>query len=420
MSKSRRNRNKRYQKIQNRLPSSNEVGTLALWERQQAVRTLLQNPLIHTHGIFADEFRMIKRHKKHLKEWFHQNLGWHLMVEGELARLHKIPANLNDSTRPALSGNVQTAFNRRRYVFLCLALAGLERSERQITLGELFQSIHELWAAEPRLEKAGIQMDTKERNQRKDLVAVVQYLMDHHVLLHVEGDQQQFVEDRGEVLYTVYRPAMVQMLSARIAPSLVESEATIGTPERIQKIVQENYPDTDDGRRLKIRHKLMRRLIDDPVLYFSELTEEESAYLKNQYKKLTEVVEEATGMRPEIRKEGFAMLDDSFEMTDKRMPDEGTSGHIVLLLAEFLAKHLQTSADLPIGKERIYQYVADLVKEHHKHWRKDVLEPNAEKRLAEEALGHLEALALVEMNTSEVFPFPTIGRYRYHLVEGES
>ena len=97
-----------------------------LYERQRALRALLQCPLLSADDSHTTEFGLVRRHATWLRDWFARNLDWKLQVDGETARLRKTPADLADDTRPARDSKSAAPFTRRRYVILCLALAVLE------------------------------------------------------------------------------------------------------------------------------------------------------------------------------------------------------------------------------------------------------------------------------------------------------
>ena len=108
-------------------------------------------------------------------------------------------------------------------------------------------------------------------------------------------------------------------------------------------------PDTEDGRNRAIRHSLARRLLDDPVLYYSDLTEEERGYLDRQRGPLLKRLTDATGLVAEVRAEGIALIDSTGEATDLGMPEEGTDGHATLLLAEFLSERMRSGIPGPVS-----------------------------------------------------------------------
>ncbi len=378
-------------------------------ERQRAVRALLQQPLLSAAGPYAEEFGLVRRNAAWLRDWFVRYPGWSLHVDAEVARLRKVPADLSDGTRPAQESKGQTTFSRRRYIMLCFALAALERSERQTALGRLADQIVELSRPEPALAEAGMVLDWSNRDQRRDLVAAIRYLIELRVLIRVHGDEEQYLNDRGDVLYTINRPALAGMLSVRRGPSMVEADSL---EERIFAIIEEPLPDTDEGRIRRLRSRVVRRLLDDPVVYYADLDSEERAYLHSQRGRLLKDIQTATGLVPEVRREGIAMLDHGGSATDLRMPEEGTDGHLTLLLAEFLSDQALQDESTVIGCERLHLHVAALIREHRRHWRKDVGEAGAEVALTHRVVERLEALKLVRRVDGGVVPLPALARYR--------
>jgi uncharacterized protein (TIGR02678 family) len=385
-----------------------ELDQATLHERRGALRALLRSPLL---AADAPGFALVRRHAGWLREWLARNAGWSLLVSSELARLRKVPADLGDGTRPAVDAKSKTPFSRRRYVLLCLALAALEAADRQTTLGWLAGKVLTFAAADPELAAAGLEFDMSSRDQRRDLVQVVRLLLDLQVLARVDGDELLYVHDaRRDVLYNVHRPALAAVLNVRRGPSTVDAE---GFEERLAAIVEEPVPDTEEAKNRRLRSRLTRRLLDDPVMEYADLDEEELAYLQSQRAFLVARVQEATGLVPEMRREGVAMVDERGDLTDLGMPEEGTDGHLTLLLAEFLvAEHERKGGDgAAVGWAAVERRTAELVEEHKDLWRRDVTDPGAEKRLAAEAMERLEALRLVRRTADGVLPRPALSRY---------
>ncbi len=134
-------------------------------------------------------------------------------------------------------------------------------------------------------------------------------------------------------------------------------------------------------------------------------------------------IREAAGLVAEVRREGIAMVDERGDLTDLGMPEEGTDGHLTLLVAEYLATSARRDAAAGVGPlsavgwAALESHTAELVAEHKSYWRRDVNEPGAEKRLAKQAVERLEALRLVRLTADGVQPRPALGRYA--LVEPE-
>ncbi len=377
-------------------------------ERRRALRALLQHPLLSAAGPLSTEFGLVRRHAAWLRDWLARHPGWSLQIDGETARLRKTPADLDDATRPAREPNSGLPFTRRRYVVLCLALAALERADRQTTLGRVAEAILGFAAADPALASAGISFDLTGHDQRRDLVHVMRLLLDLRVLVRVHGDEQQYLVARGDVLYNVNRPALAAMLNVRRGPSTIDETMF---DRRLETVVDEPVLDTDEGRNRQLRSRLTRKLLDDPIVYFDRLTEDERTYLGSQRPFLLGQIQEATGLVPETRAEGIAMVDEDGEMTDLGLPEEGTEGHLTLLVAEHLADYARREGAVPVAPTALHRHVADLIGRHRSHWRKDVGEPGAEVALTDLTVERLEALRLVRRTEDGIVPLPALGRY---------
>jgi uncharacterized protein (TIGR02678 family) len=384
-------------------------------DRRAAMRALLAHPLLAAarHG---EELALVRIHAEWLREWLGRNCGWTLQVDAEQARLRKTPADHLDGSRGARDSGSGLLFSRRRYALFCLALTALERGDRQTTLGNIADEVSGAMAAEPGFAAAGMSFDLGERECRRDLVHVVRLLLELRVLVRLHGQEEHFVERRGDVLYNVVRPALACLLAVRRAPSTI-SAATF--EKRLAALVQEPVGQGEEARNRQIRQRLMRRLLDDPVIYYDELDGDERAYLISQRPHLLRLIEEATGLAGEVRREGIALVDPEGTLTDLGMPEQGTEGHVALLVAEFLAGKSRARV-APAGAElgvvvpmaEVVAHVAAKKREHRAHWRKDALAPGAEVALAAQALATLEALRLVTRAGDGVRPRPAVGRFR--------
>src|SRR6266540_2767803 len=348
-------------------------------ERRTAMRALLAKPLLVASGTEGEAVALVRAHAEWLREWLARNCGWTLQVEAEMARLRKLPGDFRDGTRGARDRTSDLPFSRRRYALLCLALAALERADRQTTLGNLARDVLATVAGEPAFALAGMTFDLEAREARRDLVHVVRLLIDLRVLRRVHGIEEHFVDQRGDVLYNVDRPSLSTLLAVRRGPSTVKARVF---EHRLAAVVEEPAPESDDARNRRLRVTLTRRLLDDPVVYYDDLDDEERAYLATQRAHLVRQIHEATGLVAEVRREGIALVDPEGALTDERMPDEGTEGHVTLLVAEYLARAAR--AELAAGGRplvplaAIVAHIGALKREHRTHWRKDALAPGAE------------------------------------------
>ncbi len=374
-----------------------------LEERRRAVRLLLRRPLVTEGRPDPDAFALVRRHEAELRQWFRDQLGYRLVVDHEQARLFKrrAPGAL---PRP-LRTRYGRAFDRRRYSLLCLVLAVLERSEVQTVLSVLAEEVKLLTAATD-----GVPTLELERSvERRCFVDAVRILVELQVLRETDGDDIAFLRGgEGDVLYDIDARRLARMLASPVPPSLASG------PEAL---VEETYPPTEDGKNLRIRHRLMRRLVEEPVLYFSDLTEDERAYLSWQRAYLIRGVEQWTGLSVEVRREGLAAIDAEGRLSDVPFPSTSTVAHAALLFADELAQSLRNDADEVDDERRVVPrgellgFAESIF--GRRRWAKAYREsPSGAELLMDHALDYLASLRLVRRLPEGVLPLPAIARYR--------
>ncbi len=415
-------------------------------ERERAIRALLMRPLL-TEGDPA--LALVRRHGEYLRDWFGRETGWTLRIERGCVRLYKRPASTGDRTR-GLPG-----FDRDRYVLLCLACAALERADLQITLRALGERLLEA-VADPELAARGFSFTLEPMRERRALVQVCRFLLDSGVLARVAGDEEAYVNRSGDVLYDVNRRVLAALpASARGASWIETSLATEGPlaaaaslDARLTALAEEYVPDSVEGRRTAARHGIARRLLDDPVLYHDELTDDERQYLASQRGPMSARLAQGAGLEAELRAEGIALVDPESELSDEQMPSVGTEGHATLLVAEYLAEaagaeargleaeaaadHARRTGIAPgqarppataAGRPRLHSlpeiaaFLREAADRYGRYWRKAAREPGAETELAALAIERLERLKLVRRVGEAIEPRPALFRYAVREAE---
>jgi uncharacterized protein (TIGR02678 family) len=273
---------------------------------REAVRALLANPLLRASGKDAEVFRLVRRYGDGLRRWFMDGPGWPLMIESEFARLFKYPGRSDTATHPALDTRRNLPFNRRRYTWLCLALAILEKSERQTTLGELAKEMERLGRGDPALAEAGMEPVFDRRDARMDLVSVMRLLIEQGALLRIHGDEEGFIQDSGDVLYTLNRALLARVPAFRRSPNTL---AELPPAERAAHLQEELVTASADAQPRALRTRLLRLLLDSPVVYYADLSDDERDYLNGQRTRLLDFLHAGTGLLPELRAEGIALTD---------------------------------------------------------------------------------------------------------------
>ena len=254
-------------------------------------------------GPDRQKFADVRKRAGWLAEWFGRETGWTVHVDHSVARLRKVAASHQDGTRSAQVS--KQPFSRRRYVLVCLALATLERAESQVTLGWLAERIVRL-AREDELAATGISFSLLTREERSDLVAVARLMLDIGVLARVAGDEQAFGQ-------------RIRRRALRRGPF-----GTGGAADRAPRAIDNHrqharrsadHPrrggEPGHGRQPEPRAPALAgsSALDDPVVYYADLTDDERGYLERQRGPLLKRLTDATGLIAEVRAEGIALLD---------------------------------------------------------------------------------------------------------------
>ena len=388
-------------------------------ERRVALRQLLRRPLTSAREA-GDAFPAIVRHRDWLARWFAEQAGWKLVVQpaAGFARLFKLPAGA-DATRPArVSG--KPAFDRRRYVLLCLSLAALEEVAAQTTVKRLAELVEHLsregetGAGEP----AGIErFDPNRSSERRAFVDVLRWLVEHGVLGVRDGDAERWAQDQdGDALYDVGERLLGQLVTAPVPPALAAG------PEDLSR---ESYPETDEGARLRARHRVLRELLDAPVVYYEDLREHEYEWLDHSRGFVYRLLADDVGLRVERRREGLAAVDPEGELSDVLFPDgASTVKHAALLLAEQIAERARPRPGGPeapdgprgveIGEDEVVAWTAALQADYGERCRWSRQYPPGDdgaRRLAGDAMALLESFRLALRTPRGWRPRAAIARF---------
>lgn len=385
-----------------REPSEEAGGARAVLaeEQQRGVRLLLAHPFVTDTHPDPETFALVRRHARELQRWFAEQLGYRLVVDTEFARLHKRPAP--GARLRMLRTQSGAPFDPRRYALLCLVLAALERMEVQTVLSELAGQAALLAASEDAVRRFNLESYA----ERQAFVDTVRWLVHLGVLGLADGEDTAFLEGRGDALYDIHSRRLSQLLSAPVPSSPVENLEELGA---------EVYPDTEEGANRRARHRLMRRLVEEPVLYLADLEESERGYLTLQRHYLLGQVTGQTGLVVEVRREGLAALDPAGRLTDLSFPSTGTVSHAALLLAGHLAGQARATGQGPaviVPRGELSEVLGDLLARYGHLWSKQYREdPAGPGRLLDDALERLEHMGLLVRREEGIEPLPAIARY---------
>ena len=369
-------------------------------ERSRAIRLLLRWPMLNAQDR-PDGFREVVRHHDWLIAWFDDTCGWQLIVDpgAGFARLGKRARSAKvDVSRPLRrSRGAHQAFDRRRYQLLCLVAAQLVQHP-VTTVGLLARAI-----------SADAGLDTSRHRERVALVDVLRTLIEWQALRTSGGTVDDFVEtEDANALLQADTTRLHRLLVSTVAPTSLADEISpaaalvyLGAEPRYGRgrdsDVQQAASD-DEQRLRRIRHMIGRRLLDDPVLYFDDLTEEEQSYVENPAGRqwLRNRVAEA-GFELEERSDGLLAVDPDGLATDVQFPGPHGNAHQLALL---LVDDLLTGSDggrrdpvelSPVELERVVGAVFD----RFPNWARSHRDTDGRRALTADAIELLESFGLV-------------------------
>ena len=367
----------------------------------RGIRVLLAHPLVTAAGR-PDDFDLVRRRRQPIARWFEEHCGWRLHVEPRAgyARLDKIREP--DPTRPARRLRSSRApFDRRRYTLLCVVAAEL-LSGPVTTIGLLADRVVQATAADPALPA----FDTASRAERMAYVDALRLLEHHGVLRAVDGTSESFV-DRADakVLYRVDTTLLLRLLSAPVPPSRLDWPADFD--RWLAALLHEGrYGDaaerggstarastaTPAQRELWLRHSIVRRLVDDPVVYRADLTLAQRRYLASpEGLRQVRLACEHAGFELEERAEGLMAVDPDAVATDGRFPDDAGNAKIAALL---LLETITAAGSAGLAPEQL-RLAAQRLLDRFPSWAKAYRSGDGARRLAEDALAVLRAFGLV-------------------------
>lgn len=315
-------------------PSGAAVTLLERAAYQRAARVLLTWPLITASYPNAEALPLVRRWAVPLRTELADLFGYRLELTSTTARLSRV-RDAFDASQPALAGaQLDRPFDRRRYAYLCLALAVLGRAGTQIALSELAERV----AAEAeRID--GLELSLDRHPDRSGFVDAAGWLEARGAIRLADGSARRWVDDPsvGEALYDIDR----DVLRALYRPSPVLQH--IGTARALLHRPQGVSRDT---RRRESAQRVRRALVEQPVVYYADLDAADRGMLRAPGP--TAEVAEMTGLSIERRSEGVALLDVSGMFSDRRFPGSGTRAQMALLLVNRIADRVVDPDQAPL------------------------------------------------------------------------
>lgn len=314
-------------------------------EATAAARHLMQRPMTcaeHDPGVF----RLIRRHAATLDRWFTQRFGDRVHVDADTARLYKSVPPI--SPRPLRAGT-DRPLRPIEYVMLALSLAAVASGPDVISLRDLVAAVRSAAA------EGGIVL-VNDAPERRALVTALQWMIAHGLLVelhdHVErygadGDADAVLRIRADRIALIALPGLGNATSA---DDLVAQARERATP----------------------RQQMRAALANEPVVYRSDLSEENWAELRRRLREESTILDEMLALELEARAEGVAAIDPPGTLSDQRFPRGGTEAHAALLLIDRLVEARGSDAggdaERWFSRDELFKMIGDLAASYSRRW----------------------------------------------------
>ncbi|MDE0495437.1 MAG: TIGR02678 family protein [Gemmatimonadetes bacterium] len=362
-------------------PASEPPPEIAL-DLRAAARHLVVHPMVAAEQE-PEMFRLIRRHEAQLDRWFTQRFGYRLQVSADTARLFK---SSTIAGRRPLHTEAASArpFAQREYTMLALTLAAMAAGPEVISLRDLIQEIRSAAA------DAAVTL-SETPSDRRALVTALRWLIGWGMVAEVHARIDSYASDGTADAVLRVRPDRVALLAL---PVLARSETTEQLLERSEQ-------------RRASRPWMRSMLLEEPVVYRSDLTDDEWSELRRRLGEERDIFDEMFGLSIEARAEGLAAIDPEGGLTDSRFPAGGTVRQAALLLIDCLV-----AADRnPVERSAVVAAITDLAEVHRvrsRHWGQIAENPEL---LADDVLELLQDHRLVQVSGEWIELLPAAWRY---------
>lgn len=228
----------------------------ALLELRDCARHLVQRPLTcKEHD--PELFRLIRRHEAELDRWFTQRFGYRLHVNADTARLFK--DGFVPERRPLVTATTRRPFSALEHTLLALVLGATVAGPAVVSLRDLVERVRSAAV------EAGIAIDDSP-STRRALVAVLQWLISLGITSELYERVDAYASDETADAVLKIRPDRIALLPLPALTGAASADELFARAER----------------RSAARQWMRCRLLEDPVLYRTDLSESEWSELRRR------------------------------------------------------------------------------------------------------------------------------------------
>ncbi|WP_407396901.1 TIGR02678 family protein [Anaerovibrio sp.] len=361
-------------------------------ELRRGAQILLENRWVSRREM-PDEYLLIRRNEKALRQFFREKCGWPLLVTANFYKLEKIPANPWGFMGIAAMQSIED------YVLLACVMAFLEEYESggQFLLGDLAEALLAYYPQEAHTPR----LNWESYNWRKSLIRVLNFLAEEGIINIVDDESTGFISQgfnadgaiAGEALYEVTNLARYFL---RSFPKELSDYVSW------QDLLEADYvTDTNEEAR-SLRHRrnrIYRELLLKPVFYRQGEYEADFAYLRNRRGRLEDIIQDWFGLHLELYQNGvMAVSHEQSTWFNDVFPVRFRGIHdIILHLSHYLRELSPEQVKQPMTINQWQGHLEQLSKNTKAGWTKEYREMSL-KRLSERLLEEMTSWGMVKVD----------------------
>lgn len=358
------------------------------------LETLLSKRMI-VRRIDPNIYYFIKDDLKYIRKIMQEKFGYIVILTPQLIKLEKIPAI------PEVWMGIKKFESIIEYQMFLFTLMFLEDKEieEQFVLSHLTDFIQHQFEEDV--------IDWTNLPTRRQVVRVIKYCLENHLLILNDGDESDFSRDiTTEVLYE--NTGISRYFMRNFPRNIMEHQ-------NHKDFYQSDWIDIDEDRGIARRHRIYRKLLLSCGVY-ENTQEEDFLYLKNYRNQVQMDFQSYFECDLHVHKSSaYLVIDESCSM-GKTFPENNVYADLVLITNHKLneeirqGKHkLDHNEQITLSKHQLSALIENISLEHIDLLPKKIQELD-ETTIAKNTIEYMEEIGFLRRDANNLTLYPVIGK----------
>lgn len=344
-----------------------------------------------------ETYYRIKDHAKEIRKKVQEKLGYSLIVNQHLIKLEKIPG----LAEPWMG--IQEFQSKLEYQMLCFLLMYLEDKEleEQFVLSNLVEYIQ--------LQFASGEIDWTRQANRKALIRVIQYTLKMGIMLHIDGEDDLFVQDQhAEVLYE--NTGVSRYFMRNFTMDIMKFEKT-------DDFMNSGWLGMDNDRGIIRRQRVYRRLLLSAGIYKQNGKDDEDFnYIRNYRSHIESDFQGMFSCDLHLHSSSAYLNIKEDASIGKVVPANNTKDDLVLLVHENVRHRVANYLWKPDENEQVqlslseYQKIVKKIIHKHIDQLPKTFQIKGEEEITRIVILHIALLGFIRIHNDTVTIYPIAGK----------